>query len=196
VFAINANWLTRGIALAIFLATAQAGACVLHTMTLDGFATAHPASIQVSLATRQAIDDKRITDIPRGTRESRLSALADIEKNFHAFGLTAMHQDSSSTPVFSIYLTESDHWTGFTPTESGWTVQLHKTGEEESAVVIVISDTAMNGLLLNQLSIEDAQELGVLVLIGDETNRYRVLTAVQEALARYNTIRVQTASLE
>jgi len=71
--------------------------------------TAHPANIQVSLATRQAIDDKRIIDIPREIRESRYGALADIEKNFHAFGMTATHQDSSSTPVFSIYLTESDH---------------------------------------------------------------------------------------
>ena len=96
--------------------------------------------------------------------------------------------------MFSIYLTESDHWTGFTPTEAGWTVQLHKTGEEESAVVTVVSDTAMMGLLLNQLSIEDAQELGMLVLIGDETNRDRVLAAVQEAMVRFHTIRIQSAS--
>jgi len=54
----------------------------------------------------------------------------------------------------------------------------------------------MKGLLLNQLSIEDAQELGVLVLIGDETNRYRALTAVQETLARFHTIRIQSASPE
>jgi hypothetical protein len=195
-FAIDARWLARGIALAISLATSQAGACVLHTMTLDGFETAHPAAIQVSLATRKAIDDKRISDIPRETRESRLSALADIERTFHAFGLTAMHQGSSSTPVFSIYLTESDHWIAFTPAESGWAVQLHRSGQEESAVVIVVSDTAMKGLLLNQLSFRDAHKLGMLMLTGGEVDRYRVSTAIQDALARFHATRIQSAGLD
>ena len=52
----------------------------------------------------------------------------------------------------------------------------------------------MNGLLLNQLSVKDAQKLGVLILTGDEMNIYHVLTAVQNALARFHTIRIQSAS--
>lgn len=137
-FASDTKSLARGIALAISLATAQAGACVLHTMTLNGLETAHPASIQVSLATRQAIDNKRISDIPRGTRESRLSALANIEETFHAFGLVAQNLETATAPVFSIYLTESDHWARFVPAELGWTLQMHRT----NAGIIVRSSSS------------------------------------------------------
>ncbi len=194
--AIDAKGLARGIALVISLATAQAGACELHTMTLNGFETAHPASITVSLATRQAIDNKRIRDIPRGTRESRLSALANIEEKFHAFGLVTQNLETARAPVFSIYLTESDHWARFVPAELGWTLQMHRTNADNSAVIIIVSDTAMKGLLLNQLSIKDAQELGVLVPVGSEANRFRVLAVVQDFLRRFHDRRIQNASLK
>jgi len=182
----STRWLARGMALVISLATAPAGACELHTMTLNGFETAHPVSVPVSLATRQAIDNKQISDIPRGTREKKLSALADIEKTLLAFGMVVRNQKAQSPTGFSVYLTESDHWLRFLPTELGWNMQLHKADAERNSVVFIVSDTAMKGLLSNELSVRDAEELGVLVPVGGGASKLHILTLMQDLLTKFH----------
>jgi hypothetical protein len=193
--AISTRRLARGIALVISLATVQAGACELHTMTLNGLETAHPVSVPVSLATRHAIDNKRISDISRGTRDSKLAALANIEETFHAFDRVVKQQKPLAAPVFSIYLTESGHWAQFVPTELGWTTRLHMPDSDQSAVVVVVSDTAMKSLLSGELMVKDAYQLGLLVPVGDEVNRNRVLAVVQDLLVNFHESRIQKASL-
>lgn len=54
----------------------------------------------------------------------------------------------------------------------------------------------MKGLLSRELSIKDAQELGVLVPVGGEANRFRVLAVVQDFLRRFHDRRIQNTSLK
>ena len=194
-FAESTRWLARGVALVILLATTPTDACELHTMTLNGLGTAHPASVPVSLATRQAIDDKRISDISRGTRDSKLAALESIEDTFHAFDRAVQQQAPLAAPVFSIYLTESDHWAQFAPTESGWATRLHMPDSDRSTVIVVVSDTAMKYLLSGELTVKDAHGLGVLVPVGEEKNGIRILTVVQELLINFYESKIQQVSL-
>ena len=149
----------------------------------------------VSLATRQAIDDKRISDISRGTRDSKLAALASIEETFHAFDRAVQQQAPLAAPVFSIYLTESGHWAQFAPTESGWTTRLHMPDSDQSTVIVVVSDTAMKYLLSGELTVKDAHRLGVLVPVGDEPNGNHILTVMQELLVSFYGSEIQKASL-
>ncbi len=176
------KWLAGGIAIAISLAAVQADACKLHTMTLNGLQTGHPASVSVSLATRRAVDNDQITELPRATRQSRLDALADIEAALLSAVATLRHPGSAQAPIFSLYLTESGHWIRFIPNASGWTPQHHQAGAEGSEVVVIVSDTAMHGLLLHELTVADAQALGVLVATGDQPGKELALTAIEEWL--------------
>jgi hypothetical protein len=66
---------------------------------------------------------------------------------------------------------------------------------DQSAVVVVVSDTAMKSLLSGELMVKDAYQLGLLVPVGDEVNRNRVLAVVQDLLVNFHESRIQKASL-
>jgi hypothetical protein len=179
---IQGKWLAGGIAIAISLAAFHADACKLHTMTLNGLQTGHPASVSVSLATRRAVDNGQISGLPRATRQQRLDAIADVEAVFLSAVVSLRHSGFLQAPVFSLYLTESAHWIRFIPNASGWTVHLHQADAAGSEIVFIVSDTAMRGLLIDELTIADAQALGVLVATGDPPGRELALASIAEWL--------------
>ena len=75
-------------------------------------------------------------------------------------------------------------------------MRLDEAGAERSSVVIVVSDTAMKGLLSSELTVKDAQELGVLVPVGGEASSRRVLAVVQNFLFKFRSSRMQKARLK
>ena len=190
------KWLARGIAIAISLAAVQANACKLHTMTLNGLQTDHPASVSVSLATRLALDNGQLTELPQATRESKLNALADVEAAVLSAVSSLSHAGSAHAPVFSLYLTESAHWIRFIPNASGWTPRYHQMSAEDGELVIVVSDTAMWGLLIDELTVADAQALGVMVTSGDHPGKELALSAIRASLDGFDPHGGEYARLE
>lgn len=158
--------LATGVVLATAVASFSAGACSVHMADVAGLRAAHPASIGVSVATRRAIDEKRIRDIPRGNLKEKFAALEKIEARFHEFSELLEGPALAQPLVFSLYLTESNHWSRFRYSNGQWNVKLHQTPPEEPSVVMVLSDTALMNLLDRKLSVDSALELGVLHIAG------------------------------
>jgi len=125
-----------------------------------GLQTAHPASVTVSVATRKAIDANSIRDIPRHSKQAKLEALRQIDRRFHELTEVAKHLASQESLVFSVYLTESNHWTRFSYAHNHWVVEVHQPPVSPSEVVVVLSDTALLNLLDKALKMRDAQALG------------------------------------
>lgn len=183
---IQARKLAMGVALATSVASFPVGACMLNIPTIPGgLQTAHPASVAVSVATRQAIDAHSIKDIPRLSKQAKLEALQRIEQRFHELTEVAEHLASQEPLVFSVYLTESNHWTRFNYADNHWVVDAHQPSADPREVVMVLSDTALMNLLDKSLKLREAQALGVLVLSGDADEQQQVTQIFDRFLAAY-----------
>ena len=181
---IQARKLVMGVALATSVASFPVIACMVHIATIPGgLKTAHPSSVTVSVATRNAINANSIKDIPRHSKQAKLEALQQIEQRFHALTEVAKHMMSQESLVFSVYLTESNHWTRFIYTDNHWVVNVHQPSVDPHEVVMVFSDTALMGLLDKSLKLRDAQVLGVLVLSGNADEQTQVLQVFDRFLS-------------
>lgn len=181
---IQARKLLMAAALAATVAT-PVSACMLHTPSISGLQIAHPASVSVSVATRHAVDAKAIKDIPRLSQQAKFEALRKIEDHFHQMTEVAQHLAPQEPLVFSVYLTESNHWSRFSYTDNSWAVDPHQPAEDQHEVVMVLSDTALMSLLDKSLQLQDAQALGVLALSGDSETQRRVIEIFDRFLDAY-----------
>lgn len=178
--------LAMGAALAAFFAAHPLWACKLHIPTnYDGLGAAHPASVPVSLATRQAVVSKSLVDIPRATKQQKHTALAQIEGRFREL-IGAAPKIVPDTPLaFSIYLTESNHWAHFDYDGNGWTVIEDHPLDHQDDVTLVLSDTALMNLLSKSMEPQKARELGVLAVSGKADAQARVLQVFSRFLDAY-----------
>lgn len=185
---IQVRELVIGVALATSVASFSASACMVHIATIPGgLQTAHPASVTVSVATRKAIDANSIRDIPRHSKQAKLEALRQIDRRFHELTEVAKRLASQDSLVFSVYLTESNHWTRFSHAHNHWVVEVHQPPVIPSEVVVVLSDTALLNLLDKALKMRDAQALGVLALSGNAGEQQLVIRVFDRFLSAYTT---------
>jgi hypothetical protein len=146
-------------------AAGKTTACYVHSGQYQGLKVQHALSVPVSLATRQALVDGELRDIPRATAEQRTAALKQLTAVVGFFGKQAERDvvPAADAPSFAVLLTESGLWTGFTPTSSGkWQVRQHLSDPGQDDVVIVLSDPTMAALLQGRLTVAQAAERGLL----------------------------------
>ena len=177
---------TTLIATAFFslLGSSLASACALHTSSITGLQVSHPATITVSVATRNAMDLGTVNSLGTPGTEDKNRILTQIEKSFHAFGEIAEQQQVLGES-FTVYLTESRLWTRFTGSETGWLVEHHRGGPESGDTILVLSDTALQGLFDSTLSVDKAKKLQLLVVDGIQETETTALQSFQQILSAY-----------
>lgn len=161
-----------------------ASACALHTSSITGLQVSHPASITVSVATRNAMESGTVVDLGVAGAGEKQKILAQIENAFHRFGEIAQQQQSRGES-FTVYLTESRLWTRFNISDNGWLVEHHVNGPEKEDTVIVLSDTALKELFDDTLSVKDAEELKLLVVDSDKDVEIVALRSFGQILSAF-----------
>ena len=141
--------------------SAQTRACGYDMLVGDPFATAWPGSLDVAIATANAISSHRISPIP---------PLAGGEGFVRAqqwlLQLKDLLQRADQSGGFSILLVDSGLWSKMRGKEV-LLLQLHSPAPTPQDRVVMVSEAGLNALLTRQISVEQAQQLGVLTLPQD-----------------------------
>jgi len=147
---------------ALLLSGAQANACAFHGATIQGIFAAHPASLNVALATRNAIDAGLMPDFPKEADQRRaqlfmiqLAASQLVRKADHA---------RAEGPEFSVLLVESGLWLRFNGVSGAI---FHADPAPVDATTIVLADASFAALLASKVSPEQLIAAGALVAHGD-----------------------------
>lgn len=182
---INTILLATGIAITISVASTSALACKIQIPSMPGYMhVSHPASVPVSAATRHAIDENRIADIPRDDKQAKLEALQQIERRFADLTQVAKLPPPHKPLAFSIFLTESGRWERFQWLGRHWTGDAQNLPQTSRETVIVVSDTALMNLMDRSLTLQEAQALGLLAISGsvdDQINATRIFEGFLQA---------------
>lgn len=143
-----------------------AAACAYDGVLGGGLSAAHPRSIAVAVAVRDAIDAGQLPD-------AALPAEAGNAGYWRAVRRLRLFQQSLPTPsdasiAISILFVDSNLWSRLTPTAQGFSMTLHTTGAEPGDVVIVTSEAVLAAVQDRSLTTIDALKRGLLVVDGQE----------------------------
>jgi hypothetical protein len=168
------------VALAVVLAAAtygvSAAACGLEGGLGDAWSAAHAGSLEVALATRDAIASGAL--LPDPVLEP---ALAHERADEHVRRLAAaLPMGPSATPV-AVLVIEPGLWTRLTPQASVWIVAEHADGPQASDAALIVSESALRDLVGGRLSADEALQRGVLALSHEKCCRESLLVALRQA---------------
>jgi len=149
-----------------------------------GITAAHPRSIAVALAIRDAVDGgtlgrEAVAPVAKGA--AGFWRVAGRLKTFH--GLLA-RGDGSSLPSLSILLVDSNLWARVARGARGSALALHTPAAPPGESVIVTSGAVLAALLDGHLAAEEALARGLMQVDGPGDAAGATRTAIMAALAK------------
>lgn len=141
--------------------SSQTEACGYDMLVGDPFAMAWPGSLDVAIATANAISSNRIAPIP-----AMVGGEGFVRAQQWLLQLKDNLQRADQPGGFSILLVDSGLWSKMRGKEV-LLLQLHSPAPTAQDRVVMISEAGLNALLSRQITVEQAQQLGVLTLLQD-----------------------------
>ena len=155
-----------GVALGCFGGSATPiSACGYHGTLGSGFSALHPASLDVAIATREAIDRgalKALKPLPS------LVALAHAGRRLDHVRrslLATLDADRPPTPI-ALLLVEPGLWTRYHADAGQLSVDVHAAGPRLGDEIIVMSEAALQALIDQDVSVDRAISDGLVALAG------------------------------
>jgi hypothetical protein len=158
--------------------TAPALACGYHGLG-NGLAPAHPRSIEVAIAIREALDRQVIEApplLPALTQFARVGRwLEQLRERL------AVDRDAEPPlPPIALVLVESRLWARYRLHDGKVSLAPHVAGPTAGDVVVLTGEPVLKGLLDGSLSVESAIAEGILVVSGSSNSG----APAEEALRR------------
>ncbi len=136
-------------------------ACGFHGQLPD-LVAAHPRSISVALAVRDALDAAAVQPLPDAPPALGLMRATRLLQQFSPMVPATVNAAVPGQTV-AVLLVESGLWTRYTLTREGAQVEPHINGPAAGERVLVTSETALNALVQGALDPARAQAMGLLV---------------------------------
>jgi len=148
-------------------------ACGYHGGLGGGLAPAHPRSIEVAIAVRDALDRQVIEAPPRLpalTQFARIGRwLEQVRQRLAVAG-----DPEPPLPPIALVLIESRLWARYSPHDGKVALAPHVEGPTTGDVVVLTGEPVLKGLLDGSISVERAIAEGILVVSGSSTSDARV----------------------
>ena len=148
---------------AVLLPVAPTHACGYDGLISD-LTAAHPRSIEVALAVRDALDHKELRALAPVPPVLGLMRANGMLQRFRPLVASVAGFSNASSASIAVLLIEAGLWSRYSITASGVVVELHISGPQEGEPVVVTSEAALRALLDGELTPARASELGVLVV--------------------------------
>jgi hypothetical protein len=153
---------TRLVGAAAVSAAAPVAACGFHG-ALPDLVAAHPRSIDVALATRDAFEGRNLEPLPALDVALGWQRVARIVHQARpVLGPLVIEANGS----IAVLLIESGLWTRYTKLGTNILAQPHVHGPVEHEPVVVTSEATLGALIDGSLTAAQAMELGVLVFVA------------------------------
>lgn len=155
-------------------------ACGYHSGLGKGLVPAHPRSIEVAVAIREALDRQVVEAPPRlpaWTQLARVGRWLDNLQQRLAIGADA---DAPLPPV-ALVLVESGLWARYGVHDRKVTLAFHVAGPTVGDVVALTGEPVLKGLLDGSISAERALAEGILVVSDSSSSGARVKEALRRA---------------
>jgi hypothetical protein len=166
------------------LATPTTGglACGYHGSLGDGFSALHPQSINVAMATREAIDQgllEQPNGLPRFVAFARAGHWLDRLKQ----ALAPTLETQPAQRDIALLLIDGGLWTRYLFAEGKLIYEPHVAGPNFDDVVVLTSEVALRGLIEGRISVDRATHDGLLVVTAnsDAASSVTVLKYLQKA---------------
>jgi hypothetical protein len=171
------------LALAALLSLGAAPAacgCGFHSplgVQLEGM---YPGSLSVAVALRSAADHGLIDATALEAPGKGTALYADTVRRLQAFRKTlAASSAAADLPAsFSLGYVESRLWARYSQSDGTIRVDVHTDGPAEGEAVVLTGEPVLTEVLAGRLSVDRALADGVLVIVGDESEK----TAIRHAL--------------
>ena len=151
-------------------------ACGLEGGPGDSFGAAHPDSLGVAFAARDAIDKGMLA------RDSALEAtLAHDRADDRLRKLAAELPAPKAAASVAVLLVEAGTWTRLEPKAGTWAVTSHADGPQRHDTTLVASELALRDLVGGRLSGIESLARGLVVVSGDRRNREALVSALRQA---------------
>ncbi|MBW9091907.1 hypothetical protein JNB91_29490 [Rhizobium wenxiniae] len=143
----------------------HARACAYDGMLGDGLVVVHERSVEVAIATRDAIVAGRLSNI--GPAQSgRTRNYWDAVRLLEGFR-QALSSGKAGLPYnVSIVLLDSNLWGRLAPDEDGYDIEIHTVGAQQQDVVVVASEAVLAAVQSGQLTFGEAVLLGLMLVDG------------------------------
>lgn len=156
------------ILLALTMSAPQAFACGFDAVVGDTFSAQHPASISVALAISEGVRAGRIgaeaaAPIEAGPK-GYWRAMSRLQRFQHLLGEAA--GDRTDLPDMSVLLVDSQLWTRFRASQSGYRIEQHAAGPAPDDVVIITGEYVLDQIAAGAISPAEALETGVIAVDG------------------------------
>jgi hypothetical protein len=148
-------------AAALGLHICAVSACGYHSPMVD-LVVAHPRSIEVALAVRDAYDHGELHALAPVPPVLGLVRANGMLQSFRP--LVSAVAGSPNTSV-AVLLIEEGLWARYSMSAAGMATELHVGGPRDGEPVIVTSESALHALLGGTLTPTRATEMGVLVVV-------------------------------
>jgi len=148
------------LATALVLQTPAAGACGYHAVMND-LAAAHPRSIAVALAVRDALDRGDLQELPALPSALGYLRATRLLRDFQPQAAALAGQPARGVAVL---LVESGLWARYPGTDGAATPELHVAGPLAGDRVVVTSEAVLHALVDGGLEPERAASIGLLLV--------------------------------
>jgi hypothetical protein len=142
-------------------------ACGYHGSLGNGFSAQHPRSIDVALASREAIDKGMIEGLKA---LPPMLALARVGRALDELRRDLADADAEEPPApssLALLLIDAGLWTRYRFAEDRLVYEPHAAGPDQTDAVILTSEAALQALLNGRLSLDDAVSTSLLVVAPD-----------------------------
>ena len=147
--------------LAAALAPRASSGCGFHGQLPD-LAAAHPRSLAVAFALRDAYDASVLQPLPPAPPALGLVRATRLLHQFSPLLPSAIGADAGAQTV-TVLLVESGLWTRYAVSADGVRVEPHVDGPRAGERVLVTSEAALQAMVAGQIDLTRAQAMGLMV---------------------------------
>ncbi|HIF5960380.1 TPA: hypothetical protein ACX3FR_003910 [Vibrio parahaemolyticus] len=141
----------------IALASPVAWACSYDGLFTNPFSESYPGALDVSIATQLAIRSQSMQPL------ESIEGQAGLRRA--SWWLNLMTQNNPDLPKGAyVYVVDRQLWSRISKT--GNSIEVHVSPPINNEQVLQISEAALQSLISNQMTIDQARELGVLIWAG------------------------------
>jgi hypothetical protein len=151
---------------AISIAAAPALSCGYHSGFTGGLYITHPGSLVVAVAVANARDQKILSANQLSEAHGYRQALADLEQFRRRLQIA---RQADTRTGFSLVLISSGMWASFQVGQHGVLARYHLSAPIPGQPVLITDESVLRAINSGRLGIDQALELGVIKIIGDET---------------------------
>ena len=154
--------------------------CGFHSPLEVQLESMYPGSFPVAVALRRAADSGVIDAAALEAPSKGTALYADTVHRLQAFRKTlAASPAAAELPAsFSLGYVESRLWARYSQSDGTIRVDVHTDGPAEGEAVVLTGEPVLTEVLAGRLSVDRALADGVLVIVGDESEK----TAIRHAL--------------